>query len=104
MARPDVLFTVEDYRALPETGPRYQLIEGDLVVTPARTTRHQRISRNLEMQLVEHSARTRVGEVVDAPFDVYLSETEVVQPDLVLVLEAHRHRIGVDGLHGPADG
>jgi Uma2 family endonuclease len=43
--------TVEDYRSLPEAGPRYQLIEGDLYMAPAPNRFHQEISRNLQVKL-----------------------------------------------------
>ena len=45
------LLTVDDYRALSETGPRYQLIEGDLYRAPAPNRFHQDISRNLQFEL-----------------------------------------------------
>jgi Uma2 family endonuclease len=103
MGRTDVQLTVDDYRELPEAGPRYQLIEGDLVLTPAPATRHQRISRALQMLLMQHVADTGAGEVFNAPYDVQLSQTNVIQPDLLLVLRDHRDRIGPDGLHGAPD-
>src|SRR6201987_3212746 len=43
--------TVEDYRSLPEAGPRYQLIEGDLYMYPAPNRFYQEISRNLQGKL-----------------------------------------------------
>ena len=103
MAPPSVAFTADDYRTLPETGPRYQLVDGDLILTPAPHTRHQRICRNLEVLLVAHTARPGGGEVLHAPFDVYLDQHNVLQPDILLVLDAHAERIGPDGLYGPPD-
>lgn len=46
--------TVEDYRLLPETGPRYQLIEGDLYMAPAPNRYHQDISANIEFMLAKY--------------------------------------------------
>jgi hypothetical protein len=40
-----ILLTADDYRAMPETGPRYQLIEGDLIMSPAPNRYHQDISQ-----------------------------------------------------------
>jgi hypothetical protein len=48
------LLTAENYKILPETGPRYQLIEGDLDMVPAPNRYHQDISRNLEYILLEY--------------------------------------------------
>jgi Uma2 family endonuclease len=44
------MLTVEDYRATPE-GTRYQLVEGELIMSPAPNTDHQRIVRNLSQLL-----------------------------------------------------
>jgi Uma2 family endonuclease len=59
IVRPDAPpLTVEQYRNLPETGPRYQLIGGDLYIAPAPNRYHQDISRNLEFILLENKKRT----------------------------------------------
>ena len=39
------MLTKEDYRLLPDSGPRYQLIEGELYMSPAPNRYHQVISR-----------------------------------------------------------
>jgi Uma2 family endonuclease len=78
--------TVEDYRSLPEAGPRYQLIEGDLYMAPAPNRFHQEISRNLQVKLFLYLRESGLGKIFDAPFDVYLDETNVYQPDLIVVL------------------
>ncbi|MBA3650452.1 MAG: Uma2 family endonuclease [Chthoniobacterales bacterium] len=80
------LLTVEDYKILPETGPRYQLIEGDLYMAPAPNRYHQDISRNLEYILLEYLEAHPVGILYHAPFDVYLDQHNAFQPDIVVVL------------------
>jgi Uma2 family endonuclease len=55
--------TVEHYRNLPETGPRYQLIDGDLYMAPAPNRFHQEISRNLEFLLMKYLEEHPVGEL-----------------------------------------
>src|SRR5438445_9899908 len=77
--------TVEDYRLLPETGPRYQLIEGDLHMAPAPNRYHQDISYNLVMIIGKYLEKHRIGKVYAAPFDVYLDENNVHQPDVLFV-------------------
>jgi len=84
--------TVEDYRSLPEAGPRYQLIEGDLYMAPAPNRFHQEISRNLLVKLFLYLRETGAGKIFDSPFDVYLDETNVFQPDLIVVLN---DRLGI---------
>jgi len=46
-----IKLTVEDYKVLPETGPRYQLIEGDLYMSPAPSHFHQQVTANLRYPL-----------------------------------------------------
>jgi Uma2 family endonuclease len=53
--------TVEEYKNLPETGPRYQLIEGDLYLAPAPNRFHHDISRNLQGHLIDIWSQTRSG-------------------------------------------
>jgi Uma2 family endonuclease len=45
---------VADYRAVPEGGSRYQLIDGDLIVAPAPNRFHQKICRNLQFQIMRY--------------------------------------------------
>jgi Uma2 family endonuclease len=53
--------TVEDYRSLPEGGPRYQLIEGDLIMAPAPNRYHQDISLNLVLLFGGYLAKHPIG-------------------------------------------
>jgi Uma2 family endonuclease len=95
--------TVENYKILPETGPRYQLIEGDLYMAPAPNRFHQDISRNLEYILLEYLEEHRIGKLYHAPFDVYLDDHNVFQPDILVVLN-HRLSIFTDaGAEGAPD-
>jgi len=100
---PEIQFTVADYRELPEAGPRYQLIDGDLIMAPAPNRFHQLYSRNLQFLLSDYLRRNPLGELYNAPFDVILSETDVLQPDLVFVATQHLHRLTDAGLEGPPD-
>jgi Uma2 family endonuclease len=77
-------FTYEDYLLLPEDR-RYEIIDGDLFMTPAPGTPHQRIVGNLYLRLREHVDARRLGEVLISPCDVVLSPTDVVQPDVLFV-------------------
>ena len=74
--------TRDDLDAMPDDGHRYELIDGTLVVTPAPSRRHQRMSFRLGVVL--DAARPSNLEVLAAPFDVALSDGSVLQPDLVV--------------------
>jgi Uma2 family endonuclease len=97
------LIAAEDYRSLPETGRRYQLIEGHLHMAPAPDRFHQDISFNLEFILAKYLETHPLGKVYDAPFDVYLTEHDVVQPDLVFVARAHYSILTEAGAEGAPD-
>jgi Uma2 family endonuclease len=102
VAQPSLL-TKEDYRLLPVGGPRYQLIEGELYMAPAPNRYHQTISRNLEFILLKYLEKNPLGEIYDAPFDVYLSEHDVVQPDIVFVKKDNREVLTDAGIEGTPD-
>ncbi len=99
----EIQFTVEDYRELPETGPRYQLVDGDLIIAPAPNRHHQLYSRNLQFLLSDYLRQHPYGELYDAPFDVILSETDVFQPDLVFISQERLHLLTDAGLEGAPD-
>jgi Uma2 family endonuclease len=104
VVRPDAPpLTVEQYRNLPETGPRYQLIDGDLYTAPAPNRFHQDISRNLEFILLTYLAAHPIGVLYHAPFDVYLTETDVFQPDIAVFLNANLNILTDEGATGPPD-
>lgn len=85
--------TYEDYAALPEGAP-YELIDGTLVMTPSPTPYHQIVQSNLEFVLQQFVRSHRVGLVLSAPIDVYLSDTDTFQPDLIYIAE---ERLGIIG-------
>lgn len=95
--------TAAEYKLLPETGPRYQLVEGDLYMAPAPNRYHQTISRNLEYILMRYLEEHPIGELYHAPFDVYLSNVDVFQPDILFVSDENRRILTDAGAEGPPD-
>jgi Uma2 family endonuclease len=94
------LLTYADYAAIPNDGRRYELHEGEVSVTPAPNTTHQRIVGNLYFTLREHVRRGGLGEVFLSPIDCILSDTSVVQPDLVFVETARLTAVSQRGIEG----
>lgn len=84
-------FTYEDLLHTPDDGRRYEVLEGDLVVSPSPKWNHQRIVRWLFGLLVQ-AEQAGHGEVCTAPMDVVLSERDVAQPDLFFIAKA---RLGI---------
>lgn len=101
-AAADVI-TVEDYRAMPGGPPYYQLIDGELIMSPSPNRYHQVIVGNVFDLLRGYLRHHPIGEVYLAPLDTYLSETDVVQPDVLFVSNANRHLLADDGIHGGPD-
>ncbi len=99
---PTIKFTYQDYRNAPDD-KRYELLDGDLVVTPAPGEAHQRASRNLTILLGQSVKLSGVGHVYAAPFDVVLSDTDVVQPDLLFVTNERAHIITDENVQGAPD-
>lgn len=83
-------------------GARYELLDGELLVTPAPVTRHQDCVLQIGAALLAHS-RSHGGRVFVAPFDVWFSDDTVFEPDVVAVVAGHRNRVDDRRLVGPPD-
>jgi Uma2 family endonuclease len=84
------LYDLSDYERLPDDGNRYEIIAGDVYMTPAPTVRHQSVSRDLGLLLVLWAREGTRGVVFHAPVDVELGPHDLVQPDLLYVSTARR--------------
>jgi Uma2 family endonuclease len=97
MAMPAVKrrWTAREVRQLiaesPLATPRYELVDGELLVTPSPSWPHQRAVSLLLGALQEYLKRERVGGVATSPFDVELAPESLVQPD-VFVVPTHEAR------------
>ncbi len=96
-----IVLTYADYAAIPNNGRRYELHEGELSVTPAPGTRHQRVVGELFILLSQHVRARGMGQVFVSPIDCILSDTTVVQPDLVYVEQSRLDAISERGIEGP---
>ena len=95
--------TIEELDRLPDDGNRYELIEGELLVSPAPRSKHQMVSTNLT-SLLHHFAKSRsLGRVIHAAFDVTLGSRTRVQPDIVFIARDRLHLIRETGLFGAPD-
>jgi Uma2 family endonuclease len=96
-------YTVDDYLAMPDEYPRYELLEGEMIEMVSPTTRHQRILQRLFRVLDAHCETRQLGEVFVAPLDVILSRTVVVQPDILFISEARRTELVGERITGAPD-
>jgi Uma2 family endonuclease len=78
-------WTYEEFARLPDDGNRYEVIAGDLYVTPSPGDLHQRVVYRLAGEFELFCNRYGVGVMYGAPFDVIFAEGDYVQPDLLFV-------------------
>jgi len=98
-----IILTYEDYAALPNDGNRYEILEGELAVTPAPSTKHQTASGNLFFLLTQHIKANDLGKLFHAPVDLILESTSVLQPDLLFVAKARQNIITDRAIEGAPD-
>ena len=94
--------TYKDYCATPDD-ERYELINGRLMMVPAPNRKHQKILGRLYIELTRFSQDHELGEVYVAPFDVFLSDTDVVQPDVLFISRAREHTLTDENVRGAPD-
>ncbi len=104
VTNPQVRLTVQDYLDIPdEDENRYELIDGRLYMAPAPSWEHQESSANLLSMLRDFVRANELGRVVASPIDVFLSDGDVLQPDIVFISNERLEIIRSDGLHSAPD-
>jgi Uma2 family endonuclease len=96
-----IVLSYDDYRDLPNDRNRYEILDGELSVTPAPSTKHQRISGRLHFALTQHVLANQLGEVYAAPTDLILAPTTVIQPDLIFIGNDRRGIVTERAIEGP---
>ena len=95
--------TYESYLKTPDD-ERYELLDGELLVMePAPLTAHQYVLGNLHLAMRIFSDERNLGEVYISPTDVVLSDTDVVQPDLLFVSYERAHIVTRENIQGAPD-
>jgi Uma2 family endonuclease len=95
-------FTYEDYLKTPDD-KRYELIEGELLMTPSPVPMHQRISKKIALRLEQFITEKNLGEVFYAPCDVHLDDENVLQPDILFIAKERLDIIGDKNIQGAPD-
>jgi Uma2 family endonuclease len=94
-------YTAREIRRFPDQRVRYEVIRGELFVTPAPGLRHQHTVLEFAILLKEYVDRHDLGTVVVAPFEVELTEDSAVQPDVLVILADRASRLTPKRLMGP---
>ena len=87
----------------PDDGQRYEVIDGELFVSPPPSWEHQRGLNKLNILLANHIYSHDLGEIVPAPIGVVLDAGTGVQPDLVFVSRERAAIISRRGVEGAPD-
>ena len=82
----------------PLATPRYELVDGELLVTPSPALRHQVAVGKLLIALSAYLDREPVGRVISSPSDVELEPEFISQPDVFVVPMSEWRRVIADGL------
>lgn len=86
-------WTYEEFARLPDDGNRYEVIAGELYMTPSPRPVHQRVAFRLGHLIESFLEKHQLGGwVVTSPVDVLLAEGDYLEPDLVFV---RRERKGI---------
>lgn len=95
-------FTHADLLSVPEDNKRREIIDGELVVTPAPKIPHQTILLNIASAFRDYLKERPIGQVIISPMDVILSDYDVLEPDLLFVSN-ERKEILKDWVRGAPD-
>lgn len=98
-----IILTYDDLQTMPEDGNRYELLEGDIEVTPSPSSLHQRLLTRLAIHLGHYVETNHLGTLIAAPMDVVLAPITVVQPDLLFVAREREEIIRPNFVAGPPD-
>src|SRR6476660_2065851 len=84
--------------AAPFATPRYELVDGELLVTPGPSRWHQRAVVELIVALNAYLRIEPVGHVLTSPSDVELEPEFITQPDIYVVPMAEWRRLARDDM------
>ena len=82
---------------------RYELLNGELILSPSPKEIHQYISSILHIMIGAFVRERSLGKVYFSPFDVVLSDTDVVQPDILFISNERADIITPDNVQGAPD-
>jgi len=97
-------WTYSEFARLPSEGStRHEIIDGELVVTPSPTGRHQRIVTDMVTLLNVFVRSHGLGQVFTGPLDVLFAEGDYLEPDILFVRSGRADLVTDRGIEGPPD-
>ncbi|MBI4461007.1 MAG: Uma2 family endonuclease [Acidobacteria bacterium] len=95
--------TYDQYCLLPEDGNQYEVFDGELVMTPSPSSRHQKIVQKLLYRLSAYLEAHSLGEVFVAPLDTIFDQYTVLQPDILFVSRERVAEVVKERIEGAPD-
>ena len=95
--------TYPELRLMPDDGKRYELIDGEVFVTPSPSEKHQRVLVKLLVSIYNHVDARNLGRVYIAPFEVVFGEKTALQPDFLFVSTGRLGIVGPEYVLGAPD-
>jgi Uma2 family endonuclease len=97
-------WTFDDWLRLPDDGFRYEIIEGELYVSPPPSVEHQNAVSSLLAEMRQYARKKKLGLVLTSPIGVRLPESDaIVEPDVLFVSKAKAHIVKKDFIEGAPD-
>ena len=91
-----VKLTYDDFVLFPDDGKRHELIDGEHYVTASPNTRHQQILARLFLIIGGWLESHRIGQAFFAPYDIVLTNIDIVEPDLMYFSNARAAEVITD--------
>ena len=95
--------TYDEYCLLPEDRNQYELFDGELVMTPSPSARHQEIVTELATALSNFVKKESLGKVYVAPLDIIFTKFTVLQPDILFVSQERVNTVVRERIEGAPD-
>jgi Uma2 family endonuclease len=97
------IWTYDDLARLPDDGKRYEILDGDLIVSPSPSRAHAAAVSRLWSAFMRELYTRRIAHVFVAPFDVIFSRERVVVPDILVIRRERQDIVKDRGVEGPPD-
>ena len=100
---PQRKLTYQDFEQIPEDGQRHEILDGVHVVSPSPNALHQIVFGAAFVKLYVFVMEHGLGRVLSAPFDVVLSEHDIVEPDILFISSSRAEILTESHVQGAPD-
>ena len=96
-------WTWEDIKDFPESAGRTEIVDGELIVSPVASAKHQRVSTLLGARIAPFVVGRDLGEFFSCPVHLILDEHVNYEPDLSFFAKGRLRDLRVAAIHGAPD-